>query len=74
MHSDRIIIEDSFAPINEDDLDRFVKRSGITLPKTYRAFLLHHNGGRPRPHVVTVPVCGDVIVDYLYGVLGPDDP
>ena len=48
----------------------FEKRAGLKLPADYKRFLTATNGGVPRPEVFTVPRCGDVLIDFLYGLRG----
>jgi hypothetical protein len=40
-------MEGSQASINEEDLQSFETRYGVTLPEDYKQFLLQHNGGKP---------------------------
>ena len=40
-------IENSTAPITEQDLAAVESRIGRAIPASYREFLLRHNGGRP---------------------------
>lgn len=45
----RLIIKNSHASINEEDILKLEKSTGITLPKDYKKFLLLNNGGVPSP-------------------------
>ena len=55
------------APVTVEQLDAFAKKHGVSLPATYRDFLLKHNGGVPEPSTFDI---GDGIaeVDYFCGV------
>src|SRR5258708_28345592 len=42
-------ISDSAAAVSDADLAAVERRLGVDFPDDYRAFLLRHNGGVPRP-------------------------
>ena len=42
-------ISDSAAAVSDADLAAVERRLGVNFPDDYRAFLLRHNGGVPRP-------------------------
>lgn len=48
-------ITDSAAAISDTDLAAVERRLGVKLPDDYRAFLLRHNGGVPRPDRFRLP-------------------
>ena len=66
----------NFGPLRPAVLQAAKERLGVTLPSDYEQFLLRNNGGRPSPvgragpPGVMVPGCGDIILDFLYGVRG----
>jgi hypothetical protein len=41
-------------PLRQEDLRSFEEHHGITLPSSYREFLLATNGGRPERDLVTI--------------------
>ena len=51
-----IQVRESGPPLADDALADLERRLGITLPAEYRAFLLAHNGGVPRPEWFRLPV------------------
>lgn len=42
-----VVIQDSAAPVTEEDLAQAEMHMGRSIPAAYRTFLLVHNGGRP---------------------------
>lgn len=65
------VIEDSnrFGRLAEEPLAAFEASLGGRLPEDYRAFLLEHNGGRPRPATFTISKGeGETNVHTLYGL------
>jgi cell wall assembly regulator SMI1 len=44
-----IKIVDSGRPLAESDLQRLEQNLDVGLPRPYRAFLIAHNGGIPKP-------------------------
>lgn len=44
-----IVIKRERAPLQESDLIQFELDFGVSLPESYRQFLLQHNGGHPQP-------------------------
>lgn len=64
FESGAVEVHDSGPPVTTDDLHAFAQRQGITLPESYRAFLLCHNGGRPVPgHLVQTSGEGSLVAD-----------
>jgi cell wall assembly regulator SMI1 len=64
-------IIDSFPAINEAVIQQFERQLGKDLPSEYRAFLLTHNGGRPRP--AEFPMTGDTLnpsgtIHWFFGI------
>ncbi|MCL6511720.1 MAG: SMI1/KNR4 family protein [Anaerolineae bacterium] len=49
-----VTILDAEDPITYNDVARLEERLGFRLPEDYRAFLLQHNGGRPKPNVFSL--------------------
>ncbi|MDR3632649.1 MAG: SMI1/KNR4 family protein, partial [Isosphaeraceae bacterium] len=49
-------VRESGPPLADGDLIDLEQRLGIELPPDYRAFLLSHNGGVPRPEWFRLPV------------------
>jgi cell wall assembly regulator SMI1 len=43
------VMKDTKQPLTPADLEAVEQRLGIRLPDDYRAWLLKHNGGRPKP-------------------------
>jgi len=63
-----------FGPVSAATVNAAEKRLGITLPADYKQFLCTTNGGAPSPAVFAVPQCGDVLLDFLYGLRGVPKP
>lgn len=64
-------IEDSYAPLRPQTLDRFEQLLEVKLPEQYRQFLLQSNGGRPRLNGFRVAQgdrASDEMLDYFLGI------
>ena len=51
----RIRIKDQGPKLSGQDIDSAEHDFGISFPKSYRRFLLEHNGGRPDPDTIDIP-------------------
>jgi len=52
-------------PTSEKEIAKFEKYVGHRLPDDYRAFLLEHNGGRPEPDALMVPMQEDEMAEDI---------
>jgi len=52
----------------ELDIARFEKKNDLTLPDSYRRFLLEQNGGRPANGEFAVPGWGVTVIDFFFGI------
>ena len=66
--------EESAPVTNEFRLRHLERELGIALPHDYRSFLLKHNGGRPIPAGLLLPLGGKPTPWRLHFFLGIDDP
>lgn len=63
-------INNSYSPINQDDLVRVERLIGFELPQAYKSFLLIHNGGRPLLDGVSYKGEHFDFLGHLYAVRG----
>jgi cell wall assembly regulator SMI1 len=67
----KIKVTNSQKLLTDSDIQDFEKKLGIQLPKTYRNFLLKHNGGQPQPNVFPLPenpVDTHAILDWFFSI------
>jgi hypothetical protein len=72
----KIHIMMSSGKLGEETIVDFERSLGITLPNSYRSFLLKHNGGMPEPNyfpLLNNPIDKFAIVNYLYCISSGDD-
>src|SRR5438094_559990 len=48
-------MEQTYGALSPEQIQAFEKRTGVTLPESYRAFLLRSNGGHPVPCKFAIP-------------------
>src|SRR6185503_770585 len=58
----------SFAKVADTQLAQFERHNALTMPESYRQFLLEHNGGRPRDGEFPIPGWGVTVVDFFFGI------
>ncbi|MGE3726260.1 MAG: SMI1/KNR4 family protein [Candidatus Sericytochromatia bacterium] len=67
------LFKNSFSLISDKELERVERKLKITLPESYRRFLLEINGGGPKPnHFETEKSLGSEI--FLYGITPHEEP
>ena len=64
-------ITNSGPKIGELELAAFEQRHNLSLPPDYRAFMLEHNGGMPRPEVLNSKH-GSTLIWLLYSLENGD--
>jgi hypothetical protein len=67
-------IEGSFGTVSSEQIGEYEHRLCVSLPQSYRQFLLADNGGYPVPNRLLVPECGETLVDVLYGMREEGQP
>ena len=67
-------IENTFASPSSVQIEQCEHQLGVSFPDSYREFLCSTNGGNPFPKLINVANAGDVLIDFLYGVSGNDQP
>lgn len=45
-------------PLSDDDIVALERQLGVSLPSSYRQFLLKNNGGRPEPDIIHIEGLG----------------
>ena len=58
-------------PLSEDDIQSFEKEAGVSLPGSYKAFLLKYDGGQPSPDAFPIegmPKNPYGIIQVLFGI------
>lgn len=58
--------------INEMNVDDFEKAIGFSLPRDYRDFLIHKNGGVFSNALINPEKPGELLIDCLFGLGLPD--
>jgi hypothetical protein len=62
-----LIIDEIVAPpTTHEILNEFEKQTKLTLPNSYREFLLKYNGGHPVPDYIDVPPVDDFPAQFRY--------
>ena len=47
-------LDECARPLSAEDVQAIEAQIGVRLPDDYKAFLLRHNGGRPRPNAFPI--------------------